>query len=214
MSSANEALFKRLCELGLLETIEGGAKFLGECNECQAQFIKPHLMTDDDREARIVTISTSVDGFNCSENTSLINPLTRRPIWFEQGVQRPDESDESNSIKTANEILGKHLTEILLMISDGDLDSHSLCSITNEYGDDAVASYVDLDEVDTEWKLCDYNFHLRFSCADLVLGVTGSLESPDSVSLRELRWGADDFAECSYFDEICSDLEMDPGSVV
>ena len=99
------------------------------------------------------------------------------------------------------------------MIKDGDLEKHSLSQIASEYGDKAVASYVDLDEIDRNWRLQNFNFHLRFSCADMILGVKGSLDSPSAVSLRELRWGADDFVESSYFDEISSDLEMDPESI-
>jgi hypothetical protein len=99
------------------------------------------------------------------------------------------------------------------MIKDGDLERHSLSAITSEYGEEAVVSYVDLDEVDTKWALQDFNFHLRFSCADFLLGVEGSIESPVAILLRELRWGAEDFSECSYFDEICSDLGMDSDAI-
>lgn len=213
MSTANKALFNRLCELGLLGTIKDGPAFLGECNECQAQFIKTDLNLTDNRETMIVGITTSVDGWNCSENTALIDPGSRRPIWFEHGIEPPEESDPSSIKNVANEILEKYLEQILSLIKDGDLENHSLSPITSEYGDKAMASYVDLDEVDRSWKLQDFNFHLRFSCADLLLGVKGSMDSPAAVFMRELRGGADDFAESSYFDEICSDLEMDPESI-
>ena len=88
-----------------------------------------------------------------------------------------------------------------------------MSQIASEYGVKAVASYIDLDEIDRNWRLQDFNFHLRFSCADMLLGIEGGLDSPVAVCLRELRWGADEFAESSYFDEICSDLEIDPESI-
>lgn len=190
-----------------------GPLFLGECNECQAQFVTPNISEANNREALIVGISTSVDGWEFSENTALIVPDSRKPIWFENGIQTPEESDPDNIKNIVNQILEKHLEQILLLIEDGNLENHSLSQITSEYGDKAVASYVDLDEIDRNWLLQDFNFHLRFSCADMLLGIEGSLDSPAAVSLRELRWGADDFAESSYFDEICSDLEMDPESI-
>ncbi|WP_157028524.1 hypothetical protein [Synechococcus sp. WH 8020] len=209
MSSSNKALFARLCELGLRSTINEGPLFLGEFNECQAQFVNSGISATNNREVLIVGISTSVDGWEFSENTGLIDPSSRKPIWFEHGIQTPEESDPKNINNIANQILEKHLEQILLLIEDGNLENHSLSQITSEYGEKAVASYIDLEEVDRNWLLNDFNFHLRFSCADMLLGIEGSLDSPAAVSLRELKWGADDFAECSYFDEICSDLEMD-----
>jgi hypothetical protein len=211
--AANKALFDRLCDLGLLETMKGGPVFLGECNECQAQFINSDSDAKNDSETKIVGIRISVDGWNCSENTSLIHCGSRRPIWFEHGIEPPEESDPDSIRNVANEILGKYLEKILSMIKDGDLERHSLSAITSEYGEEAVVSCVDLDEVDTRWALQDFNFHLRFSCADFLLGVEGSIESPVAILLRELRWGAEDFSECSYFDEICSDLGMDPDAI-
>jgi hypothetical protein len=213
LSTSNKALFDRLCDLGLLSTMNEGPLFLGECNECQAQFINPNISATNNREALIVGISTSVDGWEFSENTALIDPGSRKPIWFERGIQTPEESDPNNIKNIANEILEKHLEQILLLIKDGDLEKHSLSQIASDYGDKAFASYVDLDEIDRNWQLQDFDFHLRFSCADMLLGIEGSLDSPAAVSLRELRWGADDFAESTYFDEICSDLEMDPESI-
>ena len=213
MSTSNKALFDRLCDLGLLSTMNEGPLFLGECNECQAQFINPNISATNNREALIVGISTSVDGWEFSENTALIYPCSRKPIWFERGIQTPEESDPNNIKNIANEILEKHLEQILLLIKDGDLEKHSLSQIASDYGDKAFASYVDLDEIDRNWQLQDFDFHLRFSCEDMLLGIEGSLDSPAAVSLRELRWGADDFAESTYFDEICSDLEMDPESI-
>ena len=213
MTIANKALFDRLCDLGLLRTIGESPTFLGECNECQAQFVKPDINVANNSEAMIVGISISVDGREFSENTALVDSDSRRPIWFEHGIEPPDESEPNSIRNVANEILEKHLEQILLLINDGDLESHCLTQITSEYGDKAVASYVDLDEIDRNWRLQDFNFHLRFSCADILLGIKGSLDSPEAVFFRELRWGANDFAESSYFDEICSDLEMDPESI-
>ncbi|MEB3159417.1 MAG: hypothetical protein VKK03_08145 [Synechococcus sp.] len=213
MSTSNKALFDRLCDLGLLSTMDKGPLFLGECNECQAQFVNTNISETNNKEALIVGVSTSVDGWEFSENTALIDPESRKPIWFENGVLPPEESDPDNIKHIANQILEKHLEQILLLIDEGNLENHSLSQITSEYGDKAVASYVDLDDIDRNWLLQDFNFHLRFSCADMLLGIEGSLDSPAAVSLRELRWGADDFAESSYFDEICSDLEMDPESI-
>jgi len=213
LSTSNKALFNRLKDLGLLSTMNEGPLFLGEFNECQAQFINPNIAATDNREVLIVGIQSSVNGWEFSENTALIDPGSRKPVWFERGIQTPEESDPSNIKNIANEILEKHLEQILLLIKDGDLETHSLSQIASEYGDKAVASYVDLDEIDRNWRLQDFNFHLRFSCADMLLGIEGSLDSPSAVSIRELRWGADDFAESDYFDEICSDLEMDPEAI-
>ena len=213
MSTSNKALFDRLCDLGLLSTMNEGPLFLGECNECQAQFINPNTGETNNKKTLIVGISTSVDGWEFSENTALIIPDSRKPIWFENGIQPPEESDPDNIKNIANQILQKHLEQILLLIEDGNLENHSLSQITSEYGDKAAVSYVDLAEIDRNWLLQDFNFHLRFSCADMLLGIEGSLDSPVAVSLRELRWGADDFAESSYFDEICSDLEIDSETI-
>ena len=210
MSSANLALFSRLRELGLQKVIEGGPKYLGECNECQAQWIKAELQTKDDRETRIITISTTITGSHFLSSTCLINPKTRAPIWFEENIMPPGEIDEDGIVVPVNEIIANHLRDILLLIKDDDFSTHSLSSITEAHGKNVAAYYEDLSEADTCWILRDYNFHLRFSCADIILGVTGHLGSPEKVYLRELRWGATDFAECSYFEEICSDLEMDP----
>lgn len=202
----NTILYLRLGELGMLEGDIVGPKFIGECNECQSQAVRPFVASEHGSRLLVVRLATTIDGSEYGENTILIHPDNNSLVWVSKTM--PYEFCEPELADRVYELLVKHLDELLAIhgpLSQG--DSITSAHLSEEYGEPAS---IDCESVNEEFlEMADHVFHLRFSCGDMFLAADGDMQSPSKCLFLD-KDDNSDFSDSAYFEEICSDLEFEP----